>query len=132
MGPEVGLRTARRRGWGLRVPNFFEVLVLVLAVELWGLSGHPTVILGDNVAALQLALDLKGKDGQASLAQALAVLVVSCTLHLTVGHLPSEANEAADTLSRQAEPGNIKPWPFGPEVACDTPLPVAVLLGWIS
>merc|ERR1712214_128775 len=89
----------------------------------------PTVVLGDNVAALQLALDLKGKDGQASLAQALAVLVVSRTLHLTVGHLPSEANEAADSLSRQAEPGNCKPWPFGPEVTRDTPLPVAVLRG---
>ena len=105
----------------------FEVLVLVLAVELWGDSAHPTVVLGDNVAALQLALDFKGKGGQAWLAQALAILVVSRTLHLAVGHLPSEANEAADALSRQAEPGNVKPWPFGPEVVRDTPSPQPLL-----
>ena len=97
-----------------------------------GCPAQPTVILGDNVPALQLALDFNGKGGQAGLAQALSILVVSRTLHLSVGHLPSEANEAADSLSRQAEPGNAKPWPFGADVIRDTPLPPAAILEWIQ
>ena len=114
--------------------TFFEVLVLILAVELWGDATRPTLVLGDNVAALQEAISLKGKGGQAPLSQALSVLLVSRSLHIAAGHLPSEANVAADTLSRQAEPGNAKPWPFRSEqrVAIDEPLSPAALWGWIA
>ena len=85
---------------------------MVLAVELWAKASKPAVILGDNLPALQEALDLKGKGGQEPLAQALAVIVASRSLSLTVAHLPTEANVLADSLSRQSEPGNLKPWPF--------------------
>ena len=114
--------------------TFFEVLVLVLAVELWAQGCRPTVVLGDNVAALQEALSLKGKGVHAPLSQALSVLLVSRSLRLAVGHLPSEANDAADSLSRQSEPGNVKPWPFSPAlgVTTDVPLSPAALWAWIA
>ena len=44
--------------------TFFEVLVLVLAVELWAKVAKPAIILGDNVPALQEALALRGKGDQ--------------------------------------------------------------------
>ena len=94
--------------------TFFEVLVLVLAVELWGKASKPAAILGDNLGTLQEALDLKGKGALASLAQALAVVVASRTLSLTVAHLPTEANVIADALSRQSDPDSLLPWPFAP------------------
>ena len=114
--------------------TFFEILVLVLAVELWAEGTQPAIILGDNVAALQEALTLKGKGTHAPLSQALSVLLASRSLRLAAGHLPSEANEAADSLSRQSKPGNSKPWPFAADqgVVIDTPLAPSVLWGWIA
>ena len=111
--------------------TFFETLVMLMAVELWGDSSHNTVILGDNTAALDEAINLKGKGTRGPLSQILAVLIVARTLHLTVGHLPTEANDAADALSRQFEPENAKPWPFGPEVVRDWPLEIPAMLAWI-
>ena len=104
--------------------TFFEVLAVVLAIEVWCVDASPTILLGDNVAALQETLDLKGKGPQEPLAQALALLRCSRTLRLTVAHLASEANLLADALSRQSEPGNTKPWPFraGSAVCVDKPL----------
>ena len=112
--------------------TFFEVLALTLAVELWCGRGQPTTILGDNTAALQEALSLKGKGAVGDLAQALAVLRCSRTLSLTVGHLPTEANVAADALSRQFDVP-CAAWPFEPDqkVARDTPLRPATLWEWI-
>ena len=125
LGVEVGSSASQ---------TFFEILVLVLAIELWARSARPTAVLGDNVAALQEAISMKGKGIHAPLSQALAVLIVSRTLHLSAGHLPSEANEAADSLSRQAEPGNLKSWPFAPDqhVIQDVPLSPSALWAWIK
>ena len=113
--------------------TFFEVLVLVLAVELWAEEGQSSAILGDNTGALQEALDLKGRGVHTKLAQALSIIIVSRSLSLSVGHLPSEANTAADSLSRQAEPGNRKPWPFARKagVKIDTPLSPSTLWQWL-
>ena len=114
--------------------TFFEILVLILAVELWAEGVRPTIVLGDNTAALQEALSLKGKGVHAPLSQALSVLMIARSLRLTAGHLPSEANDAADTLSRQAEPDNVKPWPFAPAqgVVVDTPLSPTALWSWLQ
>ena len=103
--------------------TFFEVLAVVLAIELWCIDSSPTAVLGDNTASLQETLDLKGKGAHTQLSQALAVLRCSRTLHLSVAHLPTESNLLADALSRQAEPGNDKPWPFASSsrVVVDTP-----------
>ena len=112
--------------------TFFEILALALALELWCGQGVPTAVLGDNTAALQEALSLKGKGAVADLAQVLAVLQCSRSLTLTVGHLPTEANTAADALSRQFDSPRAA-WPFSPEqrVQLDTPLKPADLWGWI-
>ena len=105
---------------------------MVLAVELWCGRDQPTLLLGDNTAALQESLDLKGKGVQSKLAQVLAVLRCSRSLVLEVGHLPSEANVAADALSRQDDETRA-PWPFRPEegVQRDQPLSPAALWEWI-
>ena len=115
--------------------TFFEVLILVLAVEVWCDAAKPTVILGDNLPALQEAVALRGKGSLEPLSQALAVVVAARSLNLTVAHLPTEANTAADALSRQSEPGNEKPWPFAPDLArlcVDTPMPPSALWEWIA
>ena len=115
--------------------TFFEVLILVLAVEVWGDASKPAVILGDNLPALQEAVALKGKGSLEPLSQALAVVVAARSLSLTVAHLPTEANTAADSLSRQCEPGNKKPWPFPPDqprLRVDTAMPPSALWEWIA
>ena len=113
--------------------TYFEVLVLVLAIELWGRTLRPTVVLGDNVPALQEALTLKGRGLHGELAQALAVLVVSRSLAITVGHLPTEANTAADALSRLTEPRGKARNPFlgRPDVHRDVPVRPSALWAWI-
>ena len=113
--------------------TYLEVLVLVLAVELWGRTLRPTVDLGDNVPALQEALTLKGRGLQGELAQALSVLIVSRSLTITVGHLPTEANTAADALSRLAEPRGSKSNPFVGRsgVSQDFPVRPSALWAWI-
>ena len=116
--------------------TLFEVLALVLAVELWcPASSPPTVVWGDNVAALQEALNMRGKGPQEGLAQALAVLRGARSLALAVGHLPSESNTLADSLSRQFAPGaEGKHWPFPSDAAltCDTPLSPSKLWSWLK
>ena len=71
--------------------------------------------LGDNVASLQEALDLKGRALHELPSQVLALLRCSRSLVLSVGHLPTEANWAADALSRLFGPAKErKEWPFAP------------------
>ena len=114
--------------------TYFEVLAAVLAIELWCDSVSPTLLLGDNTAALQEVLDLRGASGHSDLAQALAIIRCSRTLELSVAHLPSESNHLADTLSRLSEPGAGKEWPFAPElgVVTDTPLRPTTLWAWLA
>ena len=115
--------------------TYFEILVLVLALEVWCLDSTPVTLFGDNTAALQAALSLKGRGDQLGLVQALAVLRSARTLDLEVAHLPTEANEAADALSRQFGPvADRKAWPFADSaaVARDVPLSPPALLALIS
>ena len=83
--------------------------------------------------ALQEALTLKGRGLQGELAQALSVLVVSRSLAITVGHLPTESNTAADALSRLAEPRGLKRNPFAgrADVLRDVPVRPTALWHWI-
>ena len=115
--------------------TYFEVLVLVLALELWCPDSTPVTLFGDNTAALQTALTMKGRGEQLKLAQVLAVLRSARTLDVEVAHLPSEANLAADALSRQFGPmGDRKAWPYeaSDRVAIDTPLAPPALLALIG
>ena len=106
---------------------------MVLALELWGRTLHPTVVLGDSTAALQEALSLRGKGLQEEIAQVLSVLVVSRSLAVTVGHLPAEANLDADALSRLSEPkGSYRnPFEHRRDVIRDIPLRPSTLWEWI-
>ena len=93
--------------------TFFELVGLIMAVEVWCSEAEATAIIGDNVGSLQELLDLRGRGLHERPAQVLAVLRCSRSLDLAVGHLPTESNLAADALSRQAGPkGERKPWPF--------------------
>ena len=93
--------------------TFLETFAFILAVDLWGQQNSPTAFLGDNLGALQEAVSMKGKGLHESLAQILAVLRCRRSLVLTVAHLYSEANTAADALSRLYAPeAEGKSWPF--------------------
>ena len=105
----------------------------MLAIELWGRTLRPAIVLGDNLPALQEALSLKGRGLQGELAQALSVLIVSRSLSISVGHLPTEANTATDALSRLVEPKGQKRNPFAdrPDAHRDAPVRPTALWAWI-
>ena len=113
--------------------TFFEVCAAVLAIDLWCVSTAPTMVVGDNTAALQEVLNLKGSKVHERLAQALAIIRCARTLTLSVAHLPSESNTLADALSRQADPSDPHPWPFADDAAVmrDTPLRPSALWKWL-
>ena len=78
---------------------------------------------------------MKGRGAQLELAQILAVLRGARSLHLSVAHLPTEANDAADALSRQAGPAEEqKDWPFAPDQAVQTvdPINLEKMWGWLT
>ena len=114
--------------------TYFEILVFLLAAERWCFSDRPTAVFGDNVAALQEALDMKGRKDQLELAQLLAVLRGARSAEISVAHLPTEANLAADALSRQAGPiADRKPWPFRPgQVERVSTISLPTLWSWID
>ena len=62
------------------------------------------LILGDNTAALQNTLDLKGNDALLSIAREVAWRKARYNWQYGVGHLPSEFNDAPDSLSLQSDP----------------------------
>ena len=97
--------------------TFFEVLILILAVDQWASPDTPNLVLGDNTAALQEALALRGRATLAPLSQCLAIIRSRRNLLIEVAHLYSEANSAADALSRLSAPGaHSKTYPFSPSV----------------
>ena len=61
--------------------------------------------LGDNTASLQLAISGRAKGAMGALARELFIRRTKGDWKYSVGHLPSEHNTLADTLSRLHEPG---------------------------
>ena len=92
--------------------TFWETLTVLMSLMLWGdrSTVSPVLIVGDNTAALQNTLDLKGKDALLSIARDVAWRKARYNWQYEVGHLPSEFNAAPDALSRQSGP-EVKPWP---------------------
>ena len=61
-------------------------------------------ILGDNVAALQLSLSLKGKGSLNTISREIALHRCREGWHYAVGHISAGDNQLADALSRTAAP----------------------------
>jgi len=92
----------------------WEYLVVLLALDLWAdrFRASGVALLGDNLAALNGAISLKGKSELNRITRELAWRKVRRGWHYACGHLPSEHNEIADALSRLTAPeGNRKIFP---------------------
>ena len=97
--------------WEVRVgdpafQSFWEFLTLLMTLVQWGhwFVQEAVTILGDNTAALQDALDLKGRGAMLAVARELAWRKARHRWAFVVAHLPSEDNTTADALSRIASP----------------------------
>ena len=88
--------------------------MVLLALDLWADRFRATrvAVLGDNLAALNGAISLKGKSELNRITRELAWRKVRRGWRYACGHLPSEHNEIADSLSRLMAPeGNRKTFP---------------------
>ena len=84
----------------------WELLALLVTLVLWGRShrGHGIALLGDNTASLQAALQLRGRGALARIAREISWRRARDGWRYAVGHLPSERNVLADSLSRLHAP----------------------------
>ena len=91
-----------------RSQTFWECAALLLGLILWARPSEPLAVLGDNTAALQEAIEVKGRRQLFHVSRELAVRRARHHWLLEVGHLPSEANTAADACSRIFAPNDEK------------------------
>ena len=84
----------------------FEALVALSAIEKWCCQGllREVALVGDNLAALSVAISLRGKGDLAQVCREVALRQAWYGLHVAVGHLPTELNTIADALSRLFAP----------------------------
>jgi len=89
-----------------RSQTFWELFALALSLLAWEgiFAGMRVSLLGDNTAALQSALALKGRGPLVAIARELAWRQVRRSWAYDVGHLPSEHNKVSDALSRMFAP----------------------------
>ena len=92
----------------------WEMMAIFYCLLLWGRShrGHGLVLLGDNLAALESALNLRGKGALAKIGREVAWRRARDGWRYVAVHLPTKRNRVADALSRLAAPGREKKeWP---------------------
>ena len=84
----------------------WEYLTLFLVLLAFGTDSRRTglVILGDNLASLNLALNLKGNKVLGRTSREIAWRQIRQGWRYMCGHLPSELNHTADALSRMSAP----------------------------
>ena len=89
-----------------RCQTSFEYLTLFLVLQTWAAAAreHGIAILGDNIAALQSAISLRGRGTLNDLSREISWRRVRFAWQYAVGHVPSEDNSIADALSRTAAP----------------------------
>ena len=97
--------TASRLGVKVGQPHgqtAWEYLVALLSLIIWGVefSCVGLRLLGDNLAALNGALSLRGRGGLTQITKEFAWGKVRFRWRFAAGHLPSEHNVLADALSR--------------------------------
>ena len=93
----------------------WELLAILISLSIWGTRhrGQVLAILGDNLAALEAALHLKGRNALSKIGRELAWRRARAGWRYAVGHLPAERNVIADALSRLAAPKDAaKPMPI--------------------
>ena len=92
--------------------TFWEYATLFLALMVWGdrFVASKLLILGDNIGALSDALSLKGRGALEAISRELSWRQARRGWQFDVGHLPSEYNNIADSLSRVADPHGYA-WP---------------------
>ena len=95
--------------------SFYEALVALVCLHIWCGSGghHRVALIGDNLAALTVAVSQRGKGDLGRVCREVALRQAQWSLDIAVGHLPTEQNKQADALSRLAAPG---PPAFPPEL----------------
>ena len=86
--------------------TFWEFLTVALTLTVWGCKfrRQKVTILCDNSAALQAALDLKGRGDMLTIAREVAWRQAREKWLFQVAHLPNEQNTSADALSRMSMP----------------------------
>ena len=84
----------------------FEFLTLLLVLTTWGDSARESgmALFGDNIAALQCAVTLKGKRALTAVSRELGWRRIRHGGWYAVGHIPAEGNVLADALSRTSAP----------------------------
>ena len=84
----------------------WEFVTLLVALVLWGGTYRDVglALLGDNIAALGGAANLRGRGSMVAVSRELAWRQVRYGWRYAVGHLPAEMNITADSLSRLAAP----------------------------
>ena len=84
----------------------WELLAIFFSLILWARAhrGHGLILLGDNLAALESALNLRGRGSLAKLGRELSWRRARDGWRYVAGHLPSERNTIADALSRLDAP----------------------------
>jgi len=102
-------RDAKKLGTSIGAPDgqtSWEYLVILVALVLWGHEHRETgvAILGDNLAALNGALHLRGRGALTLITKELSWRKVRLSWKFAAGHLPSEHNHLADALSRLHAP----------------------------
>ena len=86
--------------------TFWEYLMVLMSLIRWGhqFVHEEVAILGDNTGALQNAVSLKGKGELMAIAREISWRQAREKWAFSVGHLPSEHNVVADSLSRRYDP----------------------------
>jgi len=86
----------------------WEYFALLLALMVWGsrFRDEGLAILGDNLASLNALITYRGRRHLARITRELACRKVRYGWRYAAGHLPSERNLIADSLSRVAAPGS--------------------------
>ena len=90
-----------------RWQSLWEFVTLLVCLLLWGRHAvdHVLTIQGDNIAALQDGLAMKGRGHMLDVAREIAWRKARYSWTFTTAHIPAELNDDADALSRlTAEP----------------------------
>jgi hypothetical protein len=89
-----------------RCQTLFEYLAVLFVLLAWGAEHREDglAILGDNVAALQCAVTLKGHRSMLNISKEIAWRRLRAGWFYAVGHLAAEDNVLSDALSRTSAP----------------------------